>query len=94
VGIRQTDIQTAKSFLSEPSISEVVIVIEKLNRYKSPRVHQIPAELFQAGKETLHFEIHKLMKLIWNKEELLHQRKKSIVVRIHKKGDKTHFSNY
>jgi hypothetical protein len=73
VGIRQADIQTAKSFLSEPIISEVEIVIEKLNRYKSPRAHQIPAELFQAGEETLHCEIHKLMKLIWNKEELLHQ---------------------
>jgi hypothetical protein len=32
--------------------------------------------------------------LIWNKEELPHQWKKSIVVPIHKKGDKTDCSNY
>jgi sorting nexin-29 len=32
--------------------------------------------------------------LIWNKEELTHQWKESIVVPIHKKGDKTEFSNY
>jgi hypothetical protein len=48
----------------------------------------------QAGGETLRLEIHKLIKLIWNKEELLHQWKESIVVPIHKKGDKTDCSNY
>jgi hypothetical protein len=32
--------------------------------------------------------------LIWNKEELPHQWKESIVVPVHKKGDKTEFSNY
>jgi hypothetical protein len=31
--------------------------------------------------------------LIWNKEELPHQWKESIVVPIHKKGDKTDCSN-
>jgi hypothetical protein len=42
----------------------------------------------------LHSEIHKLIMLIWNKEELPHQWKESIVVPIHKKGDKTDCSNY
>jgi hypothetical protein len=32
--------------------------------------------------------------LIWNKEELPHQWKESIMVPIHKKGDKTDCSNY
>jgi hypothetical protein len=45
------------------------------------------------GGETLHSEIHKLIKLIWNKEELPHQWKESIVVPINKKGDKTECSN-
>jgi hypothetical protein len=39
-------------------------------------------------------EIHKLIKLIWNKEELPHQWKDSVVVPIHKKGDKSDCSNY
>jgi hypothetical protein len=39
-------------------------------------------------------DIHNLIKLVWNKEELPHQWKKSIVVPIHKKGDKTDCSNY
>jgi hypothetical protein len=37
--------------------------------------------------------MHKLIMLIWNKEELHDQWKKSIVVPIHKKGDKTDCSN-
>jgi hypothetical protein len=56
-----------------------------LKRYKSPGVDQIPAELIQAAGETLRSEIHKLIKLIWNKEELPHQWKESIVVPIHKR---------
>jgi hypothetical protein len=42
----------------------------------------------------LHSEIHELIMLIWNKEELPYQWKESIVVPIHKKGDKTDSSNY
>jgi hypothetical protein len=32
--------------------------------------------------------------MIWNKEELPHQWKESVVVPIHKKGDKSDCSNY
>jgi hypothetical protein len=39
-------------------------------------------------------EIHKVIKLIWNKEELPHQWKESTMVPIHKKGEKTDCSNY
>jgi hypothetical protein len=59
-----------------------------VKRYKSPGGDQISAELIQAGGETLLLGIHKLIKLIW-KKELPHQWKESIVVPIHKKGDKT-----
>jgi hypothetical protein len=71
----------------------VGVAIGKLKRYKSPGVDQIPAALIQGGGEILCLEIHKLIKLIWNKE-LPHQWKGSIVVHIHKKGDKTDSSNY
>jgi hypothetical protein len=50
---------------------------------------RIPAELFQAGGETLRSEIHELLKLLWNKEELPHKWKESIFIPIHKKRDKT-----
>jgi hypothetical protein len=85
---------TAKRFVPDPSAYETEVAIEKLKRYKSPDVDQIPAELIQAGGETLHLEIHKLIELIWNKEELPYQWKESVVVHINKKGDKTDCSNY
>jgi hypothetical protein len=75
-----------KPFVPEPSASEVEVAVVKLKRYRSPGVDQIPAELIEAGGETLRSEIHELIKLIWNKEELPHQWKESVVVPIHKKG--------
>jgi hypothetical protein len=78
----------------EPIASEVDVAIGKLKSNKSPGVDQIPAELIEAGGETLCSEIQKLIKLIWNKEELPHQWKESILVPICKKGGKTDCSNY
>jgi hypothetical protein len=92
--IRQTEIQTTEPFVPEPSISEVEVAIGKLKRYKSRGADQIPAELIQAGGGALHSEVYKLITLILNKEDLPHQWKESIVVPVHKKGDKTACSNY
>jgi hypothetical protein len=93
-GIRRTEIRTAEPFVPEPSAAEVEVAIRKFKRYKAPGSDRIPAELIQAGVETLRSEIHKLIMPIWNKEELPHQWKESIVIPIHKKGDKTDCSNY
>jgi hypothetical protein len=92
--VRQTEIHTTEPLVPEPSYVEVEIAIEKFKRYKSPGIDQIPAELIQAGGNTLRSEIHKLINSIWNKEELPEQWKESIIVPIYKKGDKTDCSNY
>jgi hypothetical protein len=68
-GVRQTEMHTAEPFVPEPSASEVEVVIGKLKSYKYPGVDQIPTEITQAGGEISRSEIHKLIKLIWNKEE-------------------------
>jgi hypothetical protein len=92
--VKQTEIHTAEPLLPEPSAFEVEMAIEKLKRYKSPGIDQIPAELIKAGCSKICSEIHKLIIYIWNKEELPDQWKESIVVPVYKKGDKTDCSNY
>jgi hypothetical protein len=64
------EIHTTEPLVPEPSSSDVEIAVEKLKRYKSPGIDQIPAELIQAGGNTLRSEIHKLINCIWNKEAL------------------------
>jgi hypothetical protein len=48
----------------------------------------------QAEGETLRSEIHKLIHSVWNKEELPDQWKESVIVLVHKKGNKSDCSNY
>jgi hypothetical protein len=55
---------TAKPLVPDPSAFEVEIAIAKLKRYISPGSDQIPAELIQAGGETLWSEINKLINSI------------------------------
>jgi hypothetical protein len=49
-----------------------------LKKYKSPGNDQIPAELTQAGGETLLCQIHKLIS-VCNKEEFPDQSKEFII---------------
>jgi hypothetical protein len=88
------EIHTAEPLVPESSSFEVKIDIPTLKKDKTPGSDQIPAELIQAGGEILPSKIHKLINSIWNKEELSDQLKKSIIVPIYKKGDKTDYSNY
>jgi hypothetical protein len=94
IDVSQTEMHTAKPLQPEPSASEAEDAIGKLKRYKFPGDDHISAELIQAGGETLCSEIHKLIKLIRNKKESPHQWKESVVVAIHKMGEKTDCSNY
>jgi len=70
------------------------MALEKLKRHKSPGIDQIPAESIKAAGRTIRSEIHKLINSIWNKEELHEEWKKSIILPIYMKGDKTDCSNY
>jgi hypothetical protein len=86
--LRKIEIHTAEPLVADPSPLEVEIAISKLKTYKSPSSNQMPAELIQAGGETLQSEIHKLFNSIWNKQDLPDQWK-FIIVPIYKKGNKT-----
>jgi hypothetical protein len=94
--MRQIEIHTAEPLVPDPSPFEAEIAIAKFKNYiyKSPGSDQIPAELIQVGHETLRSEIHKLIKCISCKEVFPGQWKKSVIVPIHEKGNKTDCSNY
>jgi hypothetical protein len=87
--VRQIEIHTAEPPVPDPSPFESEIAIENLKRYKSPGSDGIPVELIQAGGEILRSKINKLIKSIWNKEELPDQWKESIIVSVYMKGAKT-----
>jgi hypothetical protein len=92
--VRQAEILTAEPLVPEPSVLEDELAIEKLKSHKSPGIDQIPAEVIKAGGRTIRCAIHKLLISIWYKEELPEEWKESIIVPIHKKGDKTDRNNY
>jgi hypothetical protein len=87
--IRYIVIYTAEPLVPESRLVEVEIGIGKLKSYKSPGADQILAELLKIGGEILCSEIHRLIRCVWNKEELPQHWKESIIVPIHKKGDKS-----
>jgi hypothetical protein len=92
--VRQIETHTTEPLVPDPSPFEVEIATATLKGYKSPGSDQIPAEMFQAGGEVLCFEIPKFINSVWNREDLPDQWKESIIVPVHKKGDKTDCSNY
>jgi hypothetical protein len=85
---------TAEPLVPESRCLEIEISIENVRRYKSLGIDQIPAELPQAGGNTLRSEIHIFFNSIWNKEELLQKWKDSIIILIYEEGDEIVCSNY
>ena len=63
--VGEIEIQTAEPLIPDPTRLEVETVIEKLKKYKSPGIDQIPAELIQDGRNSLLTEIYKLVLAIW-----------------------------
>ena len=49
--VGQAEIHTAEPLVSEPSVSEVELAIDKLKSHKSPGIDQIPAELIKVVVE-------------------------------------------
>jgi len=92
--VGQAEIHTAEPLVPDPSASEFEVAIDMQKSHKSPGTDQIPAELIKVGGRTICLEIQKLPNSIWKKEKLPEEWKESIIVSIHKKGDKTDCNNY
>jgi hypothetical protein len=92
--VRHIEMHKVEPLVPDPSHLYVETDIAKLISYKSPGSCQIPTELIQAGGEKLRSKIHELINFTWSMEDLPDQWKESIIVPVHKKGDKTDCSNY
>ena len=90
----QAEIHIAEPLVPQPSASDFDLAIDKLKSHRSPGTGQIPAEMIKQEGRIICLEIHKRITSIWNKEELPEEWKESIVVPIHKKGDKTDCNNF
>ena len=73
---------------------EVELAIDKLKSHESPGIDQILAKLIKAWDRTIYLEIHKPITSVWKKVKLPEEWKESIIVPIHRKGDKTDCNNY
>jgi hypothetical protein len=67
-------VMRTEMYKTEPSVLvssyfEVEIPIEDIRRYEPPGTDQIPAEMIQAGCNTLYYEIHRCINFVGNKEE-------------------------
>ena len=78
--VRQTRIYTAEPLGPHPRAFEVVLATQKLKNRKSPGIDQMPAELIKALGRTVHYNIHKRIIAIRNKEDLSEAWKESIIV--------------
>jgi hypothetical protein len=58
------------------------LLLQIWKKYNSAGNDQIPAELIQAGGETLRSEIHKPINSVWNNEELPDQLKESNIITV------------
>ena len=69
--VGHAEIHTAEPLVTEPSVSEVELAIDKLKSHKSPGIDQIPAELIIAGGKKIYLEIHKLLFLFGRRRNCL-----------------------
>jgi hypothetical protein len=78
--VSQIEVHTPEPLIHGLSHLEVEAAIAKFKKYKSPGSDEIPAEIIQAGGETLLSADHKLINSIWNKEKSPNRWKESILL--------------
>jgi hypothetical protein len=77
-----------------PTVEEVRNSLRTLKNNKVPGADNIPAELLKYGGNKVIKSIHDLVILVWEKEQMSKDWRKSIIFLIHKKGYKLNCANY
>lgn len=91
---RQQILVERESEVEPPSIDEIQTAIQKLKSGKSPGKDNLSAEFFRAGGTQMIQTMHRLILMIWNKEEIPKEWNSSVICPIHKKGDKMKCENH
>ena len=92
--IEESNYQSAEIQIRPIELEEVRAAIRKLKNCKASGEDEITAELFKYGGEVLTERIHALLSKIWEIETIPEEWLTSIIVPVHKKGDKTVCENY
>jgi len=90
----QIEYYTAEPKDMDPTDEEINTMINGLKNDKSPGKDGLAAELFKYGGEELINEISKLIREIWNTEEIPKEWQLAIICPIYKKGDVSSYQNY
>ena len=85
---------TVEETNNTPTLEEVKEALNHLKCNKSPGEDGIPTELMQKGGEILSINMHELIQLVWKQETMPKEWSTSIIVSLHKKGDRTNCNNY
>ena len=80
--------------IEEPTLEETIKAIKNLKNNKSPGKDSILAECIKNGGIILFEAIDQLIITIWREENIPDDWKVSIIIPIHKKGDKAICGNY
>ena len=91
--LRQTKIHTPQPIGPEVNAFEVEMVTETVRSHIT-RYLSNPSSIDKGTGVEQFTEIHKHIYSIWNKKDLLEERKESIILPIYKKADKTDCRNY
>ena len=76
------------------SIAETEKAIHRLKNGKSPGIHGISAELLKCSEKDAVKQFHLLINAIWKEQCVPEDWKKSLIVKVPKKGDLTQCDNY
>ena len=85
---------TSENEIDEPSYDEIEAAIKALKNNKACGVDEIPAELLKKGGPCIVYHLWQLIKKIWYEEKIPDEWTMSVIIPIHKKGDKLVCNNY
>jgi len=89
-----TTFQKAEPMLNEVTQEETDKAVDSLKNWKAPGSDSIPSELIKYGGKQLHYAMFKICQTIRKDENVPTIWNESIIIPLHKKGDKTDCENY